>query len=642
MKTWLAVPAVALAVLAAPAAALAHANLVRSDPGNGAVLARPPAIVTVAFDDTVRAGPGIAAIRNGGASILAGRARIVHGRTLVIPLRRGLSNGDYSVRWAIVSNDGHLESGVLAFAVGLGRPPPLAGLAPAATGPTAGSVLERLRFFTGILGAVGIALFALLAGPLDDDRIPLVLSTAAVLAAVGAAEEVHRVGLGTRDGRVLGAGFVAALFVATAAGAATLERRALRPALVLALGLAVVPSLAGHALDPGLARVNVVVDVLHVAAAAAWVGALVGLVAVRDANVRRASLLAFGGVAVLGASGVFRAGFELTAFSQLWSSSYGRVLLVKTALLLAGIGAGWLLRAGVRRRARVELALVATLVVAVSVLVQLRPGRNAPALALASVQALEPTPPPPAPPRDAVVLAQEAGALAVALAAEPRRATVFVLSPAGGGLDGLDVSVDGTPAARCGHGCYAAPFVRRRSVVVAVSGFGAPARVFFTLPVTTPSAAALVRRAHAAYRELRSVAYREHLASDPAHAIDALWRLEKPNRLTYSIAGGARAIVVGARRWDSDGAGKPYVESSQTPLPQPATQWSESANAHVLARSASTVTVSFVDPTIPAYFTVVFDRATLRPRVLRMAASAHFMTDRYLEFNEPPAIRPPR
>ena len=45
-----------------------------------------------------------------------------------------------------------------------------------------------------------------------------------------------------------------ALVVAGLAGAATLERRALRPALVLALGLAAVPSLAGHALDPGLAR----------------------------------------------------------------------------------------------------------------------------------------------------------------------------------------------------------------------------------------------------------------------------------------------------------------------------------------------------------------------------------------------------
>ena len=62
----------------------------------------------------------------------------------------------------------------------------------------------------------------------------------------------------------------------------------------------------------------------------------------------------------------------------------------------------------------------------------------------------------------------------------------------------------------------------------------------------------------------------------------------------------------------------------------------------MLAQTPSTTTVSFVDPTIPAYFTVTLDRRTLRPRVLHMTASAHFMTDSYLGFNEPRAIRPPR
>ena len=74
------------------------------------------------FDDTVIRGPGIAAIRNGGGSVLDGKPRVEGGKTLVIPLRHGLSDGVYSVRWAVISDDGHLESGVLAFAVGLGSP----------------------------------------------------------------------------------------------------------------------------------------------------------------------------------------------------------------------------------------------------------------------------------------------------------------------------------------------------------------------------------------------------------------------------------------------------------------------------------------------------------------------------------------
>jgi copper transport protein len=361
--------------LAVPSAAWAHATLVRTDPANGSVLARPPVAVRVVFDDAVQVGPGVEAIRNGGGSVLAGRPRVEGGRTLVVPVRRGLADGAYSVRWSIISDDGHLESGVLAFAVGVGRPPPTAALSAESTQPQAGAVASRWLFLVGVLGAVGIALFALVAR-VRDETVALTLSSAAVLAALGAAEEAHRIGLQTRAGTALGAGFVAAVVVALLAGAATLERRVLSPALVLALGLAIVPSVAGHALDPGLNRVNVVADVLHVLGAAAWVGALLGLVLVRDAPRRRGIALAAGGVVVLGVTGVVRASFELLHPSQLWNTSYGVTLLVKTAILLVALGAGWFVRTRLRVRAGVELGLVALLVIAVSVLVLLRPGRN--------------------------------------------------------------------------------------------------------------------------------------------------------------------------------------------------------------------------------------------------------------------------
>jgi len=60
-------------------------------------------------------------------------------------------------------------------------------------------------------------------------------------------------------------------------------------------------------------------------------------------------------------------------------------------------------------------------------------------------------------------------------------------------------------------------------------------------------------------------------------------------------------------------------------------------------RTCSTFTgsVSFVNPSTPAWFTVAIDRATYRPLRLRMTAAAHFMTHRYLEFNRPLAIEPP-
>ncbi len=633
----LAAAAAVVAALALPAAAWAHATLVRTEPAYGAVLARAPRLVRIVYDDVIRAGPGIEAIRNGGGSILAGKARVVGGRTLVVPLRPGLADGDYSVRWSIVSDDGHLESGVLAFAVGLGRAPPVAALSPQATGPSAESLVSRWLFLAGVLGAAGIALFALVCAPREDERVATILSTFAALAAIGAVQEVHRIGLATRAGTAFGAGFATALVVATAAAAATLDRRALRPAAVLALGLTAVPAFAGHALDRGLSRLNVVADVLHVAGAAAWAGVLLGIVLVRGGSRTRIGVLAAGGVAAVAVTGVVRASFELLHVAQLWDTSYGRALLVKTALFASALALGRLLRANARRRAFVELLLIACLVGAVSVLVLLRPGRNV-APPSPPAQPAGPFPAPVPPPAHAVLAAEEAGAYGVAVAAEPNRVTVLVLAPAGGGQSGLALSIDGARAVPCGSGCYRIDAPPDRVVRVTAAGI----RADIAVPSRARDAAALVRRARQRYRALRSVTYAERLASDPAHAIETLWRLERPDRLSYNIAQGPAAVVIGLRRWDRDTPGGTWHESSQTLLPQPATQWSSVENAHVLAQTPRTVTVSFADQTIPAFFTVTFDRRTLLPRVLHMTAAAHFMSDRYTSFNEGPAIRPPR
>jgi hypothetical protein len=62
----------------------------------------------------------------------------------------------------------------------------------------------------------------------------------------------------------------------------------------------------------------------------------------------------------------------------------------------------------------------------------------------------------------------------------------------------------------------------------------------------------------------------------------------------------------------------------------------------VIADDGSTKTVTFADPSIPAYFTVTLDAKTLLPRVLHMTAAAHLMTDSYESFNAPRSIFPPR
>jgi copper transport protein len=180
---------------------------------------------------------------------------------------------------------------------------------------------------------------------------------------------------------------------AAAAAIALVDRSAAAFALVPALVLLAAPTFAGHSLDPGRSWLAVPLDLLHVVAAALWVGGLFALVvAVPRANAgakvvaaatRRFSRLALAAVVVLAATGAGRAFVELSSVAQLWTTGYGQALLVKTALFLCALGVAAVSRSRVSRAvervrasATVELVLVAGIVVAVAVLTSLRPGRG--------------------------------------------------------------------------------------------------------------------------------------------------------------------------------------------------------------------------------------------------------------------------
>src|SRR5581483_1454254 len=131
VRVKLAVAAAAVFALALPANAWAHATLLRTSPASGAVLDTAPQRVTATFDDTIRVAGGNAVVSNAtNRSVLAGKPA-AHGPTLVLPVQPNLPHGDYSVRWSIVSEDGHHEEGVIAFAIGAGsaRPQSVLGAA---------------------------------------------------------------------------------------------------------------------------------------------------------------------------------------------------------------------------------------------------------------------------------------------------------------------------------------------------------------------------------------------------------------------------------------------------------------------------------------------------------------------------------
>jgi copper transport protein len=386
---------VVAAALAAPAAAFAHANLVATNPRDGAALSRAPASVVVRFDDVVRVAPGNAAIRNGGGSVLAGKA-VAHGRTLTLPLRGGLGRGDYSVRWSAVSDDGHIVQGTLAFSVGTGAPPPAPTLrVENETG--FGTVFSRFVFFAGLLVGAGLALFDLLVWrPLAGSHLRtgwIALGLAAMFVSSHGLVQASHGGHATRFGLAIEIASAIAATGAAAAAIAVADRAAAPFGIWLAVLLLPVPTVAGHALDPGRSWLEVPVDLVHVTAAALWIGGLFALVAVvpregappetLEATARRFSTLALASVVAVAVTGGLRALSELSAFSQLWTTGYGRALLAKTALLALLVGLGALSRASVRdglgrfrNVLRIELALMVLLVVAVAILTSLRPGRT--------------------------------------------------------------------------------------------------------------------------------------------------------------------------------------------------------------------------------------------------------------------------
>ena len=386
-----------LAALVVPAAASAHATLVRSSPADGAVVEHAPPAVRFEFDDTVRVASGIAAVANASQRSVAGGRATAHGRVLVVPLVHGLDRGDYTVRWSIVSEDGHTEQGVIAFAVGLGSPPPHAVLV-ASTPLRVRDVVLRALFYLGLLSAAGAAVFALLTGPVLGARQhrPLagLLFCALLAAFIGAGGLEAGAPSGTRYAHVLDAALVVAGAGAAAAALAPAFSRLLAPARACAIALLVAPALAGHSLDPDQPRVIApLLDAVHTAAAGVWLGGLVAALWIparahaesweRRAVLRRFSTAALGAVAVLAASGVGRALTELTSVHQLWSTSYGRTLLVKTGIFLPLLAAGRASRSLLERRgspfARIvvtEIVAVAAIVVVVSVLTELRPARQ--------------------------------------------------------------------------------------------------------------------------------------------------------------------------------------------------------------------------------------------------------------------------
>jgi copper transport protein len=629
-------------VLAAPAGA--HALLTRAEPAAGAVVQTPPRQVRLVFDESVHLADGTDVLF-AGKSVVEGKPFVPKGRPneIVIPLRAGLASGPYAVRWSEIDvEDGHVISGAFIFAVRSGLPPTTAiASGGASSGPSASAVVSRGILLSGLLVAAGVVLFAVLVVRRRVRRDALVVAAALAVALLGAVLSVvlQPGAEGTRFGQrtLIGAG-VAAVGALAALASARVAALAFvgAAAAILLLGL---PPATGHASATDVPRaLSIPADVVHLAAVALWIGGLVALLLARrderPALARQFAPWAVGAVAVLGATGIVRAFNELDAVDQLWTTGYGRALLVKTGVLAAVVAIG------LRRRFALELALLAVIVAAVAVLTNVRPGVAYARLAASA---------------HAVVYAGQDRDYAVGVELAPDgdgsvalRATVLGFKGPVSGL-GVAFDVDGRRAAAkpCGAGCYAAAVpidTRPRDVTVRVRDtmlrFAGPSEW------PAPDALDIVRKAEDAITSLRTLAVRSHLASDDEHSVTTLYRMVAPNRLAYRNLGGGESVIIGDTRWDRRPGGD-WVKSKQfPPIRQPQPFWPPNVTSASVLRTTTlrgrdVVVVSFVDPATPSWFTIWVDRETFRPLQLDMVAAAHFMRDRDGPFNAPMSIDAP-
>lgn len=362
----------ALAALAFPASAFAHATLERTTPSFRQELRTGPTTIRLHFDQRVTViGRGIEVLDQNGRDF-AGPSR-PEGTDLVATVRT-LPRGPYTVRWQAVSADSHVVSGVWTFGVGVPALP--VEEAYGAGGPTTQEHVVRWIWFLGIalaIGALGLRLIVLrgLAVPRALERRIAVAAglgcAVALEAGIAAfslrAEDALQLPFGrflygdlspmakTRFGEAfITMTLVFALVLALVYLSWLLDRVVFQvPAFALAVVFVGGLSVSGHdGVDPGSSWKTEVADWVHLSAASLWIGALAtmalllwgGAPELRRAAFLRFSRLATVLVALVLAAGTYLAIVRLPHLRDLWTTGYGEVLLVKIALVVLALGWG--------------------------------------------------------------------------------------------------------------------------------------------------------------------------------------------------------------------------------------------------------------------------------------------------------------
>jgi copper transport protein len=407
----------------APPAA-AHAYLVGSDPASGEIRSSAPDQVVLTFSEPVRPVPDrMLVVGPDGERVDAGEVS-TDGAAVAIPLGDGAgARGTYLVSYRVISVDSHPVGGSFTYSVGAPSATPPVPTGDDAVDPALRAAMSATRYvgYAGLVLLVGPAVMLALLWPQRLSRRPVArllwigaglvgagtlaglwlqapYSTGAALSEVSVGDvrdvlsstygQAHLVRLG-----VLVA--VALLLRAVATGRG--RRTDLGVLGVLAMvGLATWPA-SGHAVASPLPAVSMMVTLVHLAAAAFWIGGLVVLAGflLRRANERELGAIlpvwsswAAAAVAALLVAGLVLVLIEVGTPDALVGTAYGQLLLAKVGLVAVVIAVAAYSRRLVRQRLassrpramRAAVALEAVLLAVVvgmsAVLVQTTPART--------------------------------------------------------------------------------------------------------------------------------------------------------------------------------------------------------------------------------------------------------------------------
>jgi copper transport protein len=384
---------VMLVVTASPA--FAHATLDSTSPEAGGRVASSPPNVLLQFSEPVTfESNAVQVFDANGKTVNSGKPK--HGTkssqvTVTLPQ---LKDGVYAVTWRVISADTHPVQGAFTFAVGNAvvsaannnlAQQLLAKRASRDTTVSVAYAIDRFLVFTSLGLLVGMTAFVVALWPegFSSKRIRNAIWTSWAVAIASTVIAVFLQAAYATGGSVSNAfnGSAISDTLHARAGEAWVVRvvllvlswlllRALmrdprQPALRVVAGIAAVavlatPAFSGHASTGRWVAFSVPLDALHLIAMSVWFGGLAVLalaflrtddVDAVEGTMARFSQLAMTAVIVLIVTGTFQVLRQVPHFSELLSTTYGRLLLIK----LAAFGAVLIVAAGSRSIVKYEI-----------------------------------------------------------------------------------------------------------------------------------------------------------------------------------------------------------------------------------------------------------------------------------------------